>query len=393
MSSALLNASVSARVRTDAAFAKAVHAACAQRALSFEALAAQAQVPLSAVRAIHRRAPVFPEFVSALCRVLELPVPPFSDLAPLRRVGQLLRDRRQRAGLSRKALGHLARVSDGTLKFIEAGLHAPSRATCLRLVDVAELALTSSDLAPFFGPPAEPLDVGAGPRLLGLDPRVSRELVLEQMLLTDQLRLHQYGLESGPAGWRRLCWLCGARSTQAVLQAQEAYSLMVRHASVCPGQLAESLLRRYPIIAELAQRERRNLLTPTAQALHRGVNRLESEHVYGCRRATELGEQLVCVGAPPTSPYRSGVAAALLWALGFGPSPLGFAADAFSQEATRALLAAASENDLVSTYPEGFRRGVTETAVWILEPHAEPPHEPLAPSDTAPLPPAAPTAG
>src|SRR5262249_6400839 len=156
-------------------------------------------------------------------------------------------------------------------KFIEAGQHAPSRATCLRLVDVVELALTPSDLAPFFGPPAEPPVSGAAPRLLGLDSRVSRELVLEQMLLTDQLRLHQDGLESGPAGWRRLCWLCGARSTQAVLQPQEAHSLTVRHAPVCPGQLAESLLRRYPIIHELAQRERRNLLTPTAQVLHRGA--------------------------------------------------------------------------------------------------------------------------
>ena len=69
------------------------------------------------------------------------------------RVGaQLLRDRRESAGLSRKALGRLAKLSDSTVKFVETGLHPPSRATLIRLIDVPELKLTWAD-APGHPPP------------------------------------------------------------------------------------------------------------------------------------------------------------------------------------------------------------------------------------------------
>ena len=45
---------------------------------------------------------------------------------------------------------------------------------------------------------------------LSLEPNLSQEMVLEQMLLTDQLRLHQYGVESSPAGGGGCAGLWGA---------------------------------------------------------------------------------------------------------------------------------------------------------------------------------------
>ena len=194
---------ISQRVRTDAAFAQAVRTASAQQGLSREDLAKQAEVPLTAVHAIHRRALVSPEAVSAICRALSLPLPGFIDPAPLLRLGQLLRDRRRRAGLSRIALARLAQLSDATVKFVETGRHPPSRTTCLRLLGVSELNLQWQDLALFAGePPEQSLPVAealASPP----DSRLSEEMILEQMLLIDQVRRQQYGVESSPAGWRR----------------------------------------------------------------------------------------------------------------------------------------------------------------------------------------------
>lgn len=360
-------------VRTDAAFVTAVETACARRALTREALAEQARVPLAVVHAIYRRAPVRVERVSAVCRFLELPLPRLVDTAPLLRLGRLLRERRNRAALTRKALGQLAKVSEGTIKFIETGQHVPSRKTCLRLLGVDVLGLQWSDLTPFIGEPlGEPATDAELPALLP-EPSLSREMVLEQMLLTDQLRLHQYGVVSSPAGWRRLCWFCGARSAQESLRAEEASHLVIWHARACTGQLAEELVQRYPIIHELALVERRSRLTPTAQRLHRKEPSVEVERTYGCRRAVELGEQLAYAVALAASPYRSGMVAVLLWALQLGPWPLGLAAEAFTEEGARRLRAAAAEGDAESDLPAEFLHSVAETSAWLLDPQVAPP--------------------
>ena len=360
-------------VRTDAAFVTAVEVACARRALSREALAEQARVPLAVVHALYRRAPVRVERVSAVCRFLELPLPRLVDTAPLLRLGRLLRERRNRAALTRKGLGQLAKVSEGTIKFIETGQHVPSRKTCLRLLGVDVLGLQWSDLTPFIGEPlGEPATDAELPALLP-EPSLSREMVLEQMLLTDQLRIHQYGVESSPAGWRRLCWFCGARSAQESLRAEEAPHLSVRHARACTGQLAESLVQRYPVIHELALVERRSLLTPTAQRLHRKEQGAEGERSYGCRRASEVGDQLAYAVMLAASPYRSAMVAVLLWALELGPWPLGLATESFTEESARRLRATALEGDTAPTLPAEFLHGVAETAIWLLEPDAAPP--------------------
>ena len=277
------------RVQTDAAFANAVRAACMQRTWNRPALAAQAHVPLTVVHAIYRRAPVLPTVLSAVCRCLDLPLPPFIDLAPLRKLGLLLRDRRESAGLSRKSLGRLAKLSDATVKFVETGLHAPSRATCLRLLSVAALDLQWSDLALFAGPPPDPRPSNADSPVFRLDPRLSAEMVREQMLLIDQLCLHQDGAECSPAGWRRVCWLCGARSATTASRTEEVKHLSLRHSVACTGQLAESLVHRYPILREMAQIERRSRLTPTARMIHLDRRRATAAPL-GCRPVAELGE-------------------------------------------------------------------------------------------------------
>jgi transcriptional regulator with XRE-family HTH domain len=60
--------------------------------------------------------------------------------------GQLLRDRRDAAGLSRAALGRLAKMSDATIKLTEAARQPPSRATLIRLIGVEQLRLTWADV-------------------------------------------------------------------------------------------------------------------------------------------------------------------------------------------------------------------------------------------------------
>lgn len=63
-----------------------------------------------------------------------------------RRFGELLRARREQAGLSRPLLGKKARLSDSTIKAIEAGTYTVARRSVVRLQLVKELHLTQSDL-------------------------------------------------------------------------------------------------------------------------------------------------------------------------------------------------------------------------------------------------------
>lgn len=372
------------RVRTDAAFAQSVRAASVQQGLSREDLARQAQVPLTAIHAIHRRALVSPKAVSAICRALSLPLPGFIDPAPLLRLGQLIHDRRRRAGLSRQALGRLAKLSDATVKFVETGRHPPSRTTCLRLLNVPELNLQWQDLALFAGePPEQSVPIVETVAVLP-DSRLSEEMILEQMLLIDQVRLQQYGVESSPAGWRRTCLFCGARSGREGRTREDTQNLTVRHSPACAGQLAASLLHKYPIIQELAERERCRRGVPAAQTLGGNRRNAEAERYFGCRSAAELGEQLAYATAAPVRPYQRGMAEVLLWALGLEPCPLGLTSEAFTEPSARSLVSAVPVVDSESFRPADFLRGVVEAATWLLEPQAAEPQEAAIPYPAEP---------
>ena len=65
--------------------------------------------------------------------------------AELRRIGGMLRDRRNAAGFSRLTLARRASISDATIKFLETARHPPSRGTLCRLWAVPELKLGSAD--------------------------------------------------------------------------------------------------------------------------------------------------------------------------------------------------------------------------------------------------------
>ena len=339
-------------------------------------LAAEAGVSLGAIQALYHRAPLSADAVSAVCQCLDLPLPRLFDLAPLQKLGRLLRDRRERAGLSRKDLGQLARLSDSTIKFLEKGLHAPRPETWQRLLGVAALELSARYLEDCAGLPQDASTPYPESPVVRLDPSLSAEMVREQMLLTEQLLLHQHGVERSPSGWRQVCWLCGARSAAVAHRVEDVHRLTLRHAVACLGQLAESLLNRYPVIHDWARIERRSLATPTARRLQQDRQRVAQERVYGCRGGADLGEMLAYVSAAPASPYRNGAAAGLVWALGLGPCPLRTTPEVFDEGAARRLLAAASEAGVNTTEPADFLQGVIDTVTWILAPYAAPPQEP-----------------
>jgi transcriptional regulator with XRE-family HTH domain len=75
---------------------------------------------------------------------------------PLRLFGQLLRDRRSAAGWSRRQLAERAKLSDCTIKLLEAAHHRPSRGILIRLINIKELGLSWSDV-PEQAAPAQPV--------------------------------------------------------------------------------------------------------------------------------------------------------------------------------------------------------------------------------------------
>jgi transcriptional regulator with XRE-family HTH domain len=79
-----------------------------------------------------------------------------------REFGRLLRDRRNRAGLSRVQLARKAQLSDATIKFIETARHPPSRASLLRLIDVPALRLGWADVPGQHAPLGASLAAPAG---------------------------------------------------------------------------------------------------------------------------------------------------------------------------------------------------------------------------------------
>ena len=72
-----------------------------------------------------------------------------SDVPSMDEFGTLLRDRRERAGMSREELADLARLSIGTLRNLETGrVGAPHRWTLASLLRVGVLGLSKEELPP-----------------------------------------------------------------------------------------------------------------------------------------------------------------------------------------------------------------------------------------------------
>ncbi len=208
--------------------------------------------------------------------------------------GRLLRDRRNQAGLSRLQLARKAKLSDATVKFVETARHPPSRQTLLRLVGVPELKLEWSD-TPGYSPRTAPAGIErADPPLhIGLhrlDSRLTAPMVREALLVLDELHASLCLVEVTAQGARRACCVCGMRSDVWAVDAHEAARLPVHHAAHCAGQLAEALCRRHPVIAELAQDERRTAQSEAATAL------------AASRRSCPTSAELPC---PSRTPLRS----------------------------------------------------------------------------------------
>jgi len=144
------------------------------------------------------------------------------------------------AGFSRLQLARKAKVSDATIKFIETARYPPSRATLLRLVAVAELGLRWAE-TPGYSAGAMPDVVAqtspalADEEFSSFDSRLTLPVVLEAMLVLDELRTGQHGVEVTAYGARRLCCLCGARSEAWTLDPREAVKLSLRHAAPPAG--------------------------------------------------------------------------------------------------------------------------------------------------------------
>jgi len=311
-------------------------------------------------------------------------LPPSSRLTPalsrkqLQDFGRLLRDKRNQAGFSRLQLARKAKVSDATIKFIETARYPPSRATLLRLVAVAELGLrwaeTPGDSAGAMPEVvAETSPALAGAEFSRFDSRLTLPVVLEAMLVLDELRTGQHAVEVTAYGARRLCCLCGARSEAWTLDAREAVKLTLRHAAPCAGRFADSLFERFPVIPELAHEERRSLRSLTATALEASLRQIHRERFYGCRSGAEVAAQLARGTAQPCTPYRVGVGAMLLWALGMGPCPVEPHEKPFSEPRAHQLARLVHKQGLARVGELSRLQGVSDTAAWLVDPQAPEP--------------------
>ena len=308
-------------------------------------------------------------------------VPPSSRLTPaltrkqLQDFGRLVRDKRNQAGFSRLQLARKAKISDATIKFIETARHPPSRATLLRLVAVAELGLRWADTPGYSVGAIPELAAQTSPALADaefsrFDSRLTLPLVLEAMLVLEELRTGQYAVEVTAYGARRLCCLCGTRSDAWTLDAREAVKLSVRHAAPCAGRFADSLFERFPVIPELANEERRSLRSLTATALADSLREIHRERFYGCRTGAEVAAQLARGTAQPCTPYRSGVGAVLLWALGAGPCPVEPTEKPYSEPRAHQLARLITKQGLARLGERSRLRGVSDAAAWLVDPQA-----------------------
>jgi len=310
---------------------------------------------------------------------------PSSRLTPaltrkqLQDFGRLLRDKRNQAGLSRLQLARKAKLSDATIKFIETARHPPSRATLLRLVGVAELGLRWAETPGYCVGAMPEVSAETSPGLTGaeysrFDSRLTLPVVLEAMLALDEFRTGQYAVEVTAYGARRLCCLCGARSDDWTLDAREASKLLLRHAAPCAGRFADSLFERFPVIPELAHEERRSLRSLTATALAASLREIHRERFYGCRSSAEMAAQLARGTAQPSTPYRAGVGALLLWALGLGPCPVEPTEKPFSEPRAHQLARLVNKQGLARVGELSRLRGVSDAAAWLVDSQAPEPH-------------------
>ena len=293
--------------------------------------------------------------------------------------GRLLRDKRNQAGLSRVQLAQMAKLSDATIKFAETARQPPSRATLLRLVAVAELGLSWADTPGYAAgalpaDPTAPPSAGLGAEFSRFDSRLTLPLVLESLLVLDELRTAQHTVEVTAYGARRLCRLCGARSESWTLDPREAVKLPLQHAAPCAGRLAEALWQRFPVLSELAHEERRSLRSPTATALQASLAEIHRERFYCCRSGAELAAQLARATGLARTPYRAGVAAMLLWAVGLGPCPVHPTEKPFSEPRAQQLARLIFKRGLAAVGETSRLRGVSEAAAWLVDPQAPEPH-------------------
>ncbi len=292
--------------------------------------------------------------------------------------GRLLRDKRNQAGLSRVQLARMAKLSDATIKFLETARHPPSRATLLRLVGVAELRLRWAETPGHSGGAMSEDTAGTPPALsevefLRFDSRLTLPLVLESLLVLDELRIGQHAVEVTAYGARRVCCLCGARSEAWALDPREAVKLPLHHAAPCAGRLADSLLERFPVLSKLAHEERRSLRSLTATALAASLREIHRERFYGCRSGAEVAAQLARGAGQVPTPYRSGVLAMLLWALGLGPCPVEPTETPFSEARAHQLVQLSRKPSLARVGELSRLRGVSDAAAWLLDPQAPEP--------------------
>lgn len=132
-----------------------------QRQMSRGALAEQAGVALQAVEDLERGYPVPHDILVAICRNLDVSVPPLES-NPLIRLALLLRERRGLARLSRSMLAAKSGLTTKILHALEAASLWPNQAICLALLSVNALQLHESDVAAFIHLPSAQ-DAESGP--------------------------------------------------------------------------------------------------------------------------------------------------------------------------------------------------------------------------------------
>lgn len=318
-------------------------------------------------------------------------LPPSLPPDKLQAFGRLLRDKRNQAGFSRVELARKAKLSDATIKLIESAKHPPSRGTLLRLVGIAELGLSWAD-TPGYCAEAVPAGLeGANATPLGaalhrFDSRLTLPLVLELMVILDEVRTAQSVVEITSHGARRACGLCEARSEAWAVDAGAAARLPLRHALPCIGRLADLLCQRHPVIAELAQEERRTLRTAIALDLDASRRATKPERFYGCRSGREVAALLTRLAALSPTPHRKGASEMLLWALALGPCPVEPVTGKFSETRAQQILISVRDADRGSARDESREQGVTAAAVWLLDAEAAEPGESLPDcTEAAPL--------
>ena len=94
----------------------------------------------------------------------------------------------------------------------------------------------------------------------------------------------------------------------------------------------------------------------------------------GCRTRPELVALLAPATSETSTPYRAGVGAMLLWALGMGPCPVEPTEEPFSEPRAHQLARLVNKQGLAHLGELSRLRGVSDTAAWLIDPQAPEPH-------------------